>query len=48
MHDKLATAASATPVDTDLLADLDRELKSVLDEISEVEMEWLEKAETLE
>lgn len=48
LHDKLATAASATPVDTDLLADLDRELKSVLDEISEVEMEWLEKAETLE
>lgn len=48
VHDKLATAASATPVDTDLLADLDRELKSVLDEISEVEMEWLEKAETLE
>ena len=46
LHDKLATAASATPVD--LLADLDRELKSVLDEISEVEMEWLEKAETLE
>lgn len=39
LHDKLATAASATPVDTDLLADLDRELKSVLDEISEVEME---------
>lgn len=48
LHDKLATAASATPVDTDLLADLDRELKSVLDEISKVEMEWLEKAETLE
>ena len=48
LHDKLATAASATPVDTDLLADLDRELKSVLDEISEVEMEWLEKAGTLE
>ena len=48
LHDKLATAAGATPVDTDLLADLDRELKSVLDEISEVEMEWLEKAETLE
>ena len=48
LHDKLATAASATPVDTDLLADLDRELKSVLDEISEVEMKWLEKAETLE
>lgn len=48
LHDKLATAASATPVDTDLLADLDRELKNVLDEISEVEMEWLEKAETLE
>lgn len=48
LHDKLATAASATPVDTDLLADLDRELKSVLGEISEVEMEWLEKAETLE
>lgn len=48
LHDKLAAAASATPVDTQHLAELDRTLKAVLDEISEVEMEWLEKAETLE
>ena len=48
LHDKLAAAASATPVDTQHLSELDRTLKAVLDEISEVEMEWLEKAETLE
>ncbi|ALE18672.1 ABC-F family ATP-binding cassette domain-containing protein [Lawsonella clevelandensis] len=48
LHDKLAAAASATPVDTQHLAELDRTLKAVLEEISEVEIEWLEKAETLE
>lgn len=48
LYDKLAAAASATPVDTQHLAELDRTLKAVLEEISEVEIEWLEKAETLE
>lgn len=48
IHTELATTAEQLPVDTEKLAELDRQLKHVTKEIEEAETAWMEKAEMLE
>ena len=48
IHGELAATAEQMPVDTEKLAELDRQLKDVMHEIEKAETAWMEKAEMLE
>lgn len=47
-HADLAATAEELPVDTAKLAELDKQLKDIMNQIEEAEMAWMEKAESLE